>query len=435
MGRIGITALAAGLALAAIHAHAATPGSARQDQAAVAGLDQPGEILIDRWGVPHIYAGDDHDAFFLQGWNAARDRLWQMDLWRKRGLGQLSKSFGPGFADEDRAARLFLYRGDMTMEWAAYGPRAKSRTEAFVAGINAYVAAVRAGKAALPVEFAITHSTPDDWSAEDVVRIRSHALTGDITSEVARARVACLAGLGLDHLRQKIEPPWTVEIPKGLDPCDVPPDVLRDYQLATKEVAFEPEHDKLAWLGRPAPEEGSNNWVIAPSRTTSGRPLLANDPHRGLGIPSIRYLVHLNAPGLDVIGAGEPAQPGVIIGHNDKIAFGLTIFAIDQQDLYVYDLNPADPHQYRYQGHWEPMQVVRQPLEVRGQAPREVELDFTRHGPVIYVDAAHHKAFALRTNWSAPGTSGYFGTSELLSATDWTSFRAASTRSRKHRAS
>ena len=423
-GRALALAAAAMIGLAGA-ARAEVPGSAVQERAAVRGLDQPADILVDRWGVPHIYAADDHDAFFLQGWNAARDRLWQMDLWRKRGLGLLAKSFGPGFADEDRAARLFLYRGDMAAEWSAYGPRAKARTEAFVAGINAYVAKVRAGQAPLPVEFKITASQPDDWTAEDVVRIRSHALTGDITSEVARARVTCLAGLPVDRLRQKLEPAWTTKIPAGLDPCDVPADVLRDYSLATEEVAFRPEHNQLAWLTRPAPEEGSNNWTIAPSRTATGRPLLANDPHRGLGVPSIRYLVHLNAPGLSVIGAGEPAQPGVIIGHNDKIAFGLTIFAIDQQDLYVYELNPTDPRQYRYQGRWEAMQVVRQPLEVRGEAPREIELDFTRHGPVIYVDAARHKAFALRTNWSEPGTSGYFGTSELLSAGDWTSFRAA----------
>jgi penicillin amidase len=406
-------------------AGAATPGSALRNDVSVAGLDRPAEILVDRWGVPHIYAGDDHDAFFLQGWNAARDRLWQMDLWRKRGLGLLSKSFGPGFADEDRAARLFVYQGDMGAEWAAYGSRSEARTKAFVAGVNAYVAAVRAGRAPLPVEFQITHSEPDDWGADDVVRIRSHALTGNVGSEIARARMACLAGLPADHLRQKIEPPWLVQTPKGLDPCDVPADALRDYQLATREVAFQPAQKAVAWLDRPLPQEGSNNWVVAPSRTATGRPLLANDPHRQLGVPSIRYLVHLNAPGLDVIGAGEPAQPGVIIGHNDKIAFGLTIFAIDQQDLYVYDLNPADPHQYRYQGHWEPMRVVRETLEVKGQAPRQIELDFTRHGPVIDVDLAHHKAFALRTNWSEPGTSGYFGTSELLSASDWASFRAA----------
>lgn len=421
--------LAAALAVAAAApGHAEMSSAVRRESVTAPGLHQPGEILVDHWGVPHIYAGDDHDAFFLQGYNAARDRLWQMDLWRKRGLGQLSKAFGPAFAAEDRAARLFLYRGDMAAEWTAYGPRAQARTEAFTAGINAYVAKVRAGQAPLPVEFAITHSQPDDWSAEDIVRIRSHALTGNITSEVARARVACLAGLPADHLRQKIEPAWATEVPKGLDPCDIPAEVLRDYQLATQEVSFEPQTRKLAMLDRPAPEEGSNNWVVGPGRTVTGRPILANDPHRGLGAPSIRYIAHLNAPGLSVIGAVEPSQPGVIIGHNDKIAFGLTIFAIDQQDLYVYDLNPADPRQYRYQGRWEPMRVERQTLEVKGEAPREIELDFTRHGPVIYVDAARHKAFALRTNWDAPGTSGYFGTSELLTASDWGEFRAAMAR-------
>src|SRR5579859_7378954 len=118
-------------------------GASRTDRYAVPGLEKPAEIVVDSWGIPHLRAQTRHDVFFVQGFNAARDRLWQMDLWRKRGLGLLSKSFGPGFADEDRAARLFLYRGDMTAEWTAYGPRAKSRTEAFVAGINAYVAAVR----------------------------------------------------------------------------------------------------------------------------------------------------------------------------------------------------------------------------------------------------------------------------------------------------
>jgi len=118
---------------------------------AAAGLEAPVEIIVDRWGIPHIYARSRHDVFFAQGWNAARDRLWQLDLWRRRGLGLLSEAFGPAYVEQDRATRLFLYRGDMDAEWAAYGPDAKGWSEAFVAGLNAYVGQVRSGAAPTPV--------------------------------------------------------------------------------------------------------------------------------------------------------------------------------------------------------------------------------------------------------------------------------------------
>ena len=400
----------------------------------LAGLDKPADILVDPWGIAHIFAGDVHDAFFVQGYNAARDRLWQIDLWRKRGLGLLAASFGPAYADQDRAARLFLYRGDMDREWAAYGPDARDQTEAFVAGINAYVGEVRAGQRPLPVEFKLTSSAPEFWSAEDVVRIRSHGLTRNVASEVARAQVACAAGLGADRLRQKLEPPITPVLPAGLNPCDVPPQVLNDYRLGTQDVSFQPPGKTLAavspeqYLADAGVEEaqtGSNNWVIAPSRTATGRPILANDPHRALGVPSLRYIVQLSAPGLDVIGAGEPALPGISIGHNETIAFGLTIFGVDQEDLYVYDRNPLNSHQYRYQAHWEDMTVVREPLAVKGQPDRRIEMLFTRHGPVLYVDAKHDRAFALRSVWAEPGTSAYFGSAQYMTARDWPGFRAA----------
>ena len=429
-----IVLLALGAILAALPAAAQTPSSASHREVAVQGLDKPVDIVIDQWGIAHIFAGSTHDAFFAQGYNAARDRLWQIDLWRKRGLGLLSASFGPAYAAQDRAARLFLYRGDMDSEWAAYGPHAKGYAEAFVAGVNAYVGQVRSGAAPLPVEFKLTGSTPDPWTAADVVRVRSNGLTRNVDSEVARARVACAAGLGADLLRRKIEPPHALSVPPGLDPCDIPADVLADYGLATKDVTFAPaptasaaagDRPHLADLAAEAAAEGSNNWVVAPSRSATGRPILANDPHRTLGAPSLRYIVQLNAPGLSVIGAGEPALPGVTIGHNDRIAFGITIFPIDQEDLYVYELNPANPHQYRYNGGWEDMRVVHETLEVKGEAARDVELDFTRHGPVLKIDPAAHRAFAIRTIWSGPGTAAYFGSAQYLTAGDWSDFKAA----------
>jgi penicillin amidase len=433
--------LGAGVLLIAAFAIAA-PAAAELSSAvrhravAVAGLEQPARIVIDQWGVPHIQAASQRDAFFVQGYNAARDRLWQIDLWRKRGLGLLAASFGGAYADQDRAAHLFIYRGDIDAEWAAYGPKARSRTEAFVAGINAYVSQVRAGAAPLPVEFKLTGSQPDLWTAADVVRVRSHALSRNVDSEVARARVACAAGLPADRLRRKLEPAWTTKVPDGLDPCVIPANVLHDYELATRDVTFAPAAQRtadvaarsnlaLAEMTDRAAAEGSNNWVISPARSATGRPILANDPHRQLGVPSLRYIAHLKAPGLDVIGAGEPALPGVAVGHNQSAAFGFTIFAIDQEDLYVYDLNPRNPHQYRYAGRWEDMTVVHDSIPVKGAAPRETDLLFTRHGPVVKLSADGRHAFAVRTVWSDPGNSAYFDAIEYMDATSWDGFTAA----------
>ena len=410
--------------------------SARLSTTLAAGLQAPGKILIDVWGIPHIYAENEHDLFFLQGFNVARDRLWQIDLWRKRGLGLLAKDFGAAYVEQDKALRLFLYRGDMNTEWASYGPKAKSYAESFVAGINAYVADVQAGRKPLPTEFRIAGTRPDLWTAEDVVRIRSHGLTRNVASEVKRSLVACAAGLEADRFRVKLEPAWTTKIPEGLDPCSVPKGVLAAYDLATRPVAFAKPEDRKAMLMHD-PDRflaeadgqrdtiGSNNWVVAPSRTATGRPILANDPHREHSVPSLRYIVGLNAPGLSVIGAGEPALPGISIGHNGTIAFGLTIFNVDQEDLYVYELNPADPNQYRYRGEWESIRIVHETVEVKGEGARDVEVKFTRHGPVIYVDEANKRAFAIRSIWFEPGTSAYFGSSDYMTAKDWNGFVAA----------
>jgi penicillin amidase len=206
--------------------------------------------------------------------------------------------------------------------------------------------------------------------------------------------------------------------------------VLDDYVLATDPVSFTALAKKTAQADAPRKlaqvideraAEGSNNWVIAPSRTATGRPILANDPHRPVGVPSLRYIAHLDAPGLSIIGAGEPALPGISLGHNDQTAFGITIFYIDQEDLYVYETKGAA---YRYKGGWEPMTVVKDTIEVKGEAPRPVELHFTRHGPVVNEDGKGH-AFAIRTIWSEPGLSGYFGSSRMWHAKDWKDFQLA----------
>jgi penicillin G amidase len=397
----------------------------------VAGLKQPAEILVDRWGVPHIYAKNVDDAFFVQGYNAARDRLFQIDLWRRRGLGRLAEVLGPAYVQQDRAARLFLYRGDMDKEWAAYGPDAKPIATSFVAGLNAYVDWLGAHPDQMPVEFKLLGYRPSKWEAEDVVRIRSHGLTRNLTSEVARANTVCKTDLQngpkYDQIRYGLQPPWETKVPEGLDPC-LPKDVLKVFTLATEEV-----HITKAGVNRavaaipltPDNAEGSNNWVIAPSKSATGRPILANDPHRAYSTPSLRYIVHVSAPGMNIIGAGEPALPGISIGHNSTIAFGLTIFDVDQEDLYVYDVNASNAREYRYKDAWQPMRVLHESIAVKGAAPVSAELVFTQHGPVIYEDGEKHRAYAVRTCWLEPGMSPYFGSIWYMRATNFAEFKRA----------
>ncbi len=392
----------------------------------VKGLEKPAEILVDQWGVPHIYAGTHYDAFFVQGFNAARDRLWQIDLWRRRGLGELSTILGDRYLEQDRAARLFLYRGSMFREWLAYGSDAKRIASAFVAGINAYVDLVDQDPELLPPEFRMLNYRPDHWSVADVVRIRSNGLWRNLTSEVARARFICQLGVDKNPYLKKLEPPWQVTIPKGLDPCEIPEEVTRIYNLAKAPVEF-------GERGRPAATEdsfgepgiGSNNWAVSGTKTASGRPILADDPHRGHSVPSLRYVVHLSAPGVHVIGAGEPALPGVSIGHNEQIAFGLTIFAIDQEDLMFYRTRPGDSNQYLYQGAWEGMRIVRETISLPDGRKENIVLKFTRHGPVIYEDPSKKLAFAVNAAWLEPGMAPYFGSIEYMRAQNWDQFLAA----------
>ena len=399
----------------------------------VPGLAAPAQILVDRWGVPHIYAASEDDVFFVQGFNAARDRLFQIDLWRRRGLGRLSSVLGAHFVEQDRAARLFLYRGDMAREWQAYGPDAQRIATRFVAGINAWIDLVAREPARMPLEFSHFGYAPEKWQPEDVVRIRSHGLTRNLASEVWRALLACRGQLKADETRVALQPPWQAQVPDGLDPC-VPPEVLRVFGLATQGVLVGGRDGKraaldatpqLALASAVEPAEGSNAWVVAPSRSVTGRPILASDPHRLHSAPSLRYVVHLNAPGLDVIGGGEPALPGVSIGHNGRIAFGLTIFSIDQEDLYVYETDAAEATAYRYQGRWEPLRVLTETIPVSEQPPRTVTLKFTRHGPVTHVDGAKRRAYAVRSGWFEPGMAPYFGSIGYMRARSFADFRRA----------
>ena len=236
--RIWTTILAVAALLPTAVPAAAKDAAVQQETLVVPGLRAAAEIRVDRWGVPHIYANSEADLFLVQGFNAARDRLFQIDLWRRRGLGLLSEVFGAGFLEQDRAARLFLYRGDMDAEWRIYsrgGTReAEPVAQHFVDGINAYVDWLARNPANLPWEFRQLDYRPAKWSAEDVVRIRSHGLTRNLLSEVARANTLCKThDLAADTVRFGLTNDWVAQVPEGLDPC-LPADVLKVFQLATR---------------------------------------------------------------------------------------------------------------------------------------------------------------------------------------------------------
>jgi penicillin amidase len=380
----------------------------------IAGLEAPVEVIRDPWGVAHIYATSQNDLFFAQGFVAAQDRLWQLDFWRRRAEGRLAEILGEKFVERDRYARLLRYRGDWDAEWRSYSPDAKQITEAFVRGINAYMASV---KGRLPIEFQWLGIEPQPWTPETCVsRLAAYPMAGNAALEVVRAALVTRLGEARAARILPADPPRRLVAPGGLDLEGIDYSVVEGVEKAGSDSGIEPP-------------EGSNNWVIAGARTATGKPILANDPHRSLRLPSLRYIVHLVAPGWNVIGAGEPALPAVSIGHNQWIAFGLTIFPADQMDIYVERTNPDDPDQYfepSAHEHWPKMNIQHDEIRVRGEAqPRRVELKYTRHGPVIHEDRARHRAFALRWVGDEPGTAGYLGGLAISRAQNWAEFRRA----------
>lgn len=408
----------------------------QEESIRVEGIARPVDIRIDPWGISHIGAENDADLFFAQGFNAARDRLWQIDLWRKRGLGLLAADFGPGFLAQDVASRLFLYRGSMEEEWRSYTDDTRAICTSFASGINAYIALCEREPDRLPPEFAEMGTRPSPWAPEDVVRIRSHAMTRNVVSEVLRARM--WSSDRRNHDLRKVLEPETTPRPQ-IDPASIPLDALTLYKLATTGVTFSAERlaagldevwrwTRVTDLGEvvaAAEFQGSNNWAISPAKSATGRPIMASDPHRSHSVPSLRYLVHLRAPGLDVIGTGEPSAPGISLGHNGHAAFSMTIFYADQEDLYVYETNEGRADRYRYRDGWEAMELVEERFAVRGAGEQRLTLRFTRHGPVVFEDPANRRAYAVRTVWSAPGTAAYLRSLHTMRVRDKDAYLAS----------
>ena len=384
---------------------------------AVSGLDSAVEVRRDRWGVPHIYARTQHDVFFAQGFVAAQDRLWQMEMWRRQAEGRLAEVLGPRAAERDRMSRLFRYRGSKDAEWAAYGPQAREIVGAFVAGVNAYIAQT---KDKLPIEFTMMGFAPEPWTVDvPLARVTSLSGVSNGTTEILRARLIEAVGVQEAEKVMPSEPHRALDPVPGLDLSGLDNTSLGGVGSAYQDIAFQRV-------------EGSNNWVVSGKKTKSGKPILANDPHRAITHPSVRYITHLVGPGWNVIGAGEPASPGVSIGHNERIAFGLTIVGMDQQDVYVERVRPCEPGPaarcYYHNGGWQPITTVIDTIRVKGEPQRVVRLEFTHHGPIVSSDSARGRAVAVRMVGQEPGTAAYLASLQLGRAKNWRDFQSAMTR-------
>lgn len=393
----------------------------------VPGLEAPVEVLRDEWGIAHIYARNRHDLFLAQGWVQAQDRLWQMDMWRRINEGRLAEILGPSALRHDRLARLIRFRGDRDEEFSSYHPDGERIFQAFADGVNAYIAAIGDD---LPVEYRITGLRPLPWTAESSTgRVATALPIGAARRDLRLARAIAERGLAVVDRDERVGiANWIpLRLPDGLDPSIITDDVidaLGGFDAGFPEPPLLPEYQR--WPGAAASlntgaqtnAPGSNNWVVSGERTATGGVLLANDPHRGVANPSLRYLVHLSAPGYSVIGATEPAIPGVAIGHNGRVGWGLTIVGTDQADVFVEQLNPANPDEALWRGEWYPLETVLDTIPVRGQPPEIVELRYSRHGPVFYTDSANHVAYALRATSSEPGAGGYLAALRLAEVDD-----------------
>ncbi len=404
-------------------------------------LQQPVEVYKDKWGVSHIYAQNEHDLFVTQGYVAASDRLFQLEMWRRQATGTMAELLGERELKRDIGTRLFKFRGNLTAELQHYHPRSKQIIEAFVAGINAYIAEARQKPDELPFEFKLLNTLPDFWTPEIVIS-RHQGLLSNIEEEINNARLVKLLGadkvreLSWFHPKNSDDEP-NLKLDKILDNDVLFSNILEYYEAFRAPLKFPKPDNKVGlldgfddWYKDEKENVGSNNWIVSGKLTESGYPMLANDPHRAQSTPSLRYWVHLNAPNWNVIGGGEPTLPGVSIGHNEYGAWGLTIFETDNEDLYVYETNPKNSNQYKYKGIWENIKTITDTIQIKGQTPKIVQLKYTRHGPVVYEDAKNNHLYAVRAGWQEVGCAPYLASLRMNQAKNWDEFRKACTFSR-----
>ena len=334
---------------------------------ALDGIAAEVEIVRDRNGVPHIFAARAEDAYAALGFVHAQDRLWQMETMRRLGAGRLSEVFGKATLKLDRYSRTFgLYRL-AEAQVARLLPAERALLDAYARGVNAYL---RTRSGSLPPEFVLLRHAPEDWRPADSLvwaKIMAMQLSRNWQTELLRWRMS-----------RRLSPAQIQEL--WPDDDTGAPITLSDRMRSTalpldRLDAVIPREFRMA--------DASNAWAVAGTRSATGKPILANDPHLGFGAPILWYLAHVEAPGVALTGATVPGVPLLILGHNGRIAWGMTTTGGDVEDLYLEDIDPGDPARYRTPNGSEPFRVRREEIRVKGEATVIVDVRATRHGPVV----------------------------------------------------
>jgi penicillin amidase len=381
---------------------------------AVNGISAPVEVIRDEWGVPHIYAANEHDLFFAQGYVHAQDRLWQMEFNRHVSGGRLAELFGRSVLPADKAMRTYGVRRAAERDLALLTPDTYAILEAYAEGVNAYITANR-GR--LPVEFSILGVKPEPWTPADSVawgRMIALSLGQNRTQEEMRLRLA--AKVGMDAARQ-LMPPY----PDSAGVIVTP----QAGGYGAGPTSGPAVHPLLAsFLGEPVTARGSNNWVVHGSRTASGRPLLANDTHLWLNMPSEWYENGLHSGRFNLAGFSFPGVPMILIGHNQRVAWGISNMCGDSQDLFVQTLN--DKRQVKVGSEWRDTQIVKETLKLRSGKTESFEIVVTPDGPLVN-EAEELKGMPpLALRWTLAEPSRLFESlAGLNTAGDWASFRQA----------
>ncbi len=388
------------------------------DDERLLGLDERVEVLRDTYGVPHIFATDTHDLFFAQGYVTAQDRLWQMDIYRRAAEGRLAEVLGEPGLESDRFMRTLGLGRAAQLDLGMISDETRAFLEAYMEGVNKFL---QQHGESLPVEFTILGYRPEPWTVLDTLAISKLQLydaAGNYTQELLRASIA--ARLGPEALATLLPDASTNAVfddarAWALVAPALSPGLAGDGPAALANV-----------LGGAGQGLGSNCWALAGSRTASGKPLLAGDPHLPVRNPSIWYEVALDAGDLHFIGFSIPGVPGVVIGHNDRIAWSFTYAYADTQDLFVERQDPADLRRYEFEGRMENATFTREVIKVKGRADDVVvDVAITRHGPILTPVLKDQKA-QLALRWSAlDGTRTVEAVLGMGRARNFSEFRAA----------